>query len=41
VQEGQGISYHCLGIFAVQAVITFVVGYAFFLRCKGKFADEV
>jgi hypothetical protein len=37
----QPISYDCLLIFAVQAVITFVLGYAFFLRSKGRFADEV
>lgn len=41
ITDGVGISYDCLWIFAVQAVITFVVGYAFYLRCKGRFADEV
>jgi lipopolysaccharide transport system permease protein len=37
----QGISTDCLLIFAAQAVITFIIGYAFFLRSKGRFADEV
>lgn len=41
VTEGIGISYDCLLIFAAQAILTFVVGYAFFLRSKGRFADEV
>ena len=41
VTEGAGISYDCLLIFAAQAILTFVVGYAFFLRSKGRFADEV
>ncbi|MHC4944101.1 MAG: ABC transporter permease [Planctomycetota bacterium] len=41
VQENAGISYNCLAIFAVQAVITFIIGYGFFLRSKGRFADEV
>lgn len=35
------VSYDCLLIFAAQALITFVVGYAFFLRSKGRFADEI
>ena len=37
----RGISMDCLAIFAVQALVIFVVGYAFFLRSKGRFADEV
>ncbi|MFH2002234.1 MAG: ABC transporter permease [Planctomycetota bacterium] len=41
VTDGGGITYHCLWIFAAQAIITFVVGYAFYLRSKGRFADEV
>ncbi|MBU0754994.1 MAG: hypothetical protein KJ645_07620, partial [Planctomycetes bacterium] len=41
VREGQGISYDCLIIFAIQAVLTFVIGYSFFLHSKGRFSDEV
>lgn len=41
ISEGVGISYECLGFFAAQAIITFIIGYAFFLRSKGRFADEV
>jgi len=41
VVENSSISYDCLLIFAAQALITFVVGYGFFLRSKGRFADEV
>jgi len=41
VLTNQSISYDCLMIFALQAVFTFIVGYAFFLRSKGRFADEV
>jgi len=41
VTQNCGISIDCLLIFAAQTVLTFLVGYAFFLRSKGRFADEV
>jgi len=37
----QGISYDCLLIFAAQAILTFIIGYAYFQHSKGRFADEV
>jgi hypothetical protein len=36
-----GISYDCLLIFAAQAVLSFLIGYAVFVSAKGRFADEV
>jgi hypothetical protein len=41
VTEGNGISLDHLLIFAAQAIVTFVIGYGFYLRSKGRFADEI
>ncbi len=33
--------WHSAGVFALVAFVTFILGYAFFLKTKGRFADEI